>query len=138
MSARYCCNNKCFEVPRCQVDGLACSFCNSYCYCTCNCINTKNKIKILSKTILKHASNIKNEGLLGIKIYRGKGYIATNCEYKANYFNPLIDVYNDYFYLYTNDSMTIVPGVDVNNYEYIDPHKLLVKTNKSSIHVFDM
>lgn len=135
MASKYCCNNRCFEVPRCQVDGLACSFCNSYCYCKCKCEEVKKKIINLSNIILKKASNIKNEGLIGVKIYRGKGYIATNCE-KIN--SPVETIYDNYFYLYTNNSMIIVPGIDVNNYKYIDPHKLLVKTNKSSIYVFDM
>lgn len=35
---KYCCLNKCFEVPRTLVDTIACDRCKSYCYCRCKCI----------------------------------------------------------------------------------------------------
>ena len=42
----YCCNLKCFVVPRDHVDGMACKICKSYCYCRCRCITYKtNAVK---------------------------------------------------------------------------------------------
>lgn len=33
----YCCDKKCFEAPRCQVDGIACERCQSLSFCRCLC-----------------------------------------------------------------------------------------------------
>lgn len=34
---KWCCELRCFPTPRIQVDGIACTKCNSYCYCRCKC-----------------------------------------------------------------------------------------------------
>lgn len=41
-SRRYCCEKKCFPVPRIQVDGMACVKCRAYNFCICNCITHIN------------------------------------------------------------------------------------------------
>lgn len=38
MSKMYCCEKECFESPRAQVDGVACTRCNSYLFCRCRCV----------------------------------------------------------------------------------------------------
>lgn len=35
---RYCCDQKCFQVPDTRVDGMACRKCRSLWYCRCRCI----------------------------------------------------------------------------------------------------
>lgn len=35
---RYCCELKCFELPKTEVDGRACKICMYFCYCVCKCI----------------------------------------------------------------------------------------------------
>lgn len=34
---QFCCGRKCFVAPRCEVDGLACRVCYTFCYCQCRC-----------------------------------------------------------------------------------------------------
>lgn len=37
LNKQYCCKWKCFEIPFCQVDGIACMKCESFSYCCCKC-----------------------------------------------------------------------------------------------------
>lgn len=37
MSAYYCCEYECFEVPQDQVDGMACKTCEAFSFCHCKC-----------------------------------------------------------------------------------------------------
>ena len=39
MQVKYCCQEKCFNIPNEQVDGLACWKCYSYNFCRCRCIS---------------------------------------------------------------------------------------------------
>lgn len=39
----YCCENKCFLKPRCQVDGMACTICEQFSFCGCDCIETYDR-----------------------------------------------------------------------------------------------
>lgn len=36
-STNFCCNKRCFVIPDCQVDGIACRVCRNYSYCICKC-----------------------------------------------------------------------------------------------------
>ena len=35
---QFCCSKKCFPIPQCQVDGMACKLCRGYGYCRCSCL----------------------------------------------------------------------------------------------------
>lgn len=38
-ASEYCCKMRCFKIPECQVDGVACRKCRSFSYCTCRCVS---------------------------------------------------------------------------------------------------
>lgn len=39
----FCCRDRCFVTPTCQVDGLACKACGAFSFCHCRCINWVKK-----------------------------------------------------------------------------------------------
>lgn len=54
----YCCKNKCFPVPSCQVDGRACSKCYCFSYCKCRCITFKNNGGALLMELLEKQQQV--------------------------------------------------------------------------------
>lgn len=48
----FCCKEKCFKEPRTQVDGQACSVCESFSYCRCMC-------KTFTKYVYLHKGKIR-------------------------------------------------------------------------------
>lgn len=103
----YCCENKCFETPRDQVDGIACTKCYNFCYCICNCIKTK--MQDLINNILEKAKNLAkiNQNIIGIKIYNKKGYIITNCIIPKILYNNSYYEQQNYFFKYDESLVTI-------------------------------
>lgn len=133
LTGKYCCTDKCFEIPRSQVDGLACTRCNSYCFCVCACKIANAKLQKFTDKILNKAKQLSenNSGLIGIKIYKGKGYVATHCRYFDEYVDDN-DIYNN-FYLY-DENQTIIPKLSIRETRY----NIVEKTYKSIVYIIDI
>lgn len=134
MAKNYCCDDKCFEIPTSQVDGLACDRCYSYSYCVCYCSIIEKKMKIFTNKIFKKAKELQEltNTIIGIKIFNGSGYVATNCRYLR------IDEENEeekknLFYMY-NDSIDYIPRISL---EPNDQTIIVTKTFESKIYVLD-
>lgn len=41
----YCCEDKCFSLPRTHVDGIACRKCERFSYCMCRCTTFKKNLQ---------------------------------------------------------------------------------------------
>lgn len=132
MSISYCCENKCFETPKSQVDGLACTRCASYCYCVCNCKIIQDKMEVFTNKILKKAKDLQilTDSMIGVKIFKGYGYVATNCRYL-----PLdeIEETKNLFYMY-HDCLEYIPEISLEPNEHTIA---ITKTFESKVYVLN-
>lgn len=135
MSANYCCENKCFEIPRSQVDGIACNRCYSFSYCVCYCEIIQKKMEIFIQKILKKAKELQTltNTMIGVKIYNGAGYVSTHCSYIKKEEEENTEIKN-IFYLY-HDNLEYIPDISLEPNEYTI---IVSKTFESKIYVLDL
>ncbi|APG78599.1 hypothetical protein 2 [Beihai picorna-like virus 116] len=50
-SRAYCCDQQCFKLPLCAVDGIACRICMRYNYCYCACESEKSRMSSVMQAI---------------------------------------------------------------------------------------
>ena len=75
----YCCEKKCFEEPRDQVDGLACFVCKSFSFCICRCETYKaEKLKNMEPDNESSNQSCGESVLFGLCYCKFKAFVYDN------------------------------------------------------------